>query len=298
MKPEKNKIFRTITLYLSLAFFMLFLLGPFLWSVKSSFQTNRELIRAIPTLIPHEAWWINYQELFTGGVIRSPESVSAYGIVPLFVRWLPIAMVNTFVVAGVVTALALVLGSLAGYSISRMGFRGGNQLLTFYLATRSIPSIAIIVPIFLLMKSFRLLDTLQGLIIVDTVIVLPFAVWILAEYFRTIPMDLDEAAKLDGCSRLGILFRIIYPASMPGLVATGIFSVMMVWNMFLAALILASSTDSIQVTNIAAMFVNEIHVEYGLLNTAAVIIAIPPIILALIFQRYIMKGLVAGSVKR
>ena len=297
IKMKTGKRIKKIVLYIALLIIMIYITFPFLWTLKSSFQTNRELIVATPNLIPHDPWWINYVELITGGAIRSPESISAYTTVPLFTRWLPRAMVNTMIVAGGVTAIALLVGSLAAYSIARLNFRGGDSLLVMYLATRMIPGIAIIIPIFLVTRQIGLVDTLLGLIIVDTAIVLPYAVWILKEYFETLPRDLEDAARIDGCSRIGVLVRIIWPLSAPGLVATGIFVFMMVWNMFLAALILTHTVNAIQITNIAAMFVSELHVEYGLLNTAAILLSLPPVILAFIFQKYIIQGLMSGAVK-
>ena len=193
--------------------------------------------------------------------------------------------------------ITLIVGSLAAYSFSRIGFRGSSQLYITYLATRTLPGITYIIPLFILAKMLGLVDTLTGQIIITAAISLPFDIMILNEYFKTIPQDLLDAAKIDGLSMIGILLRIIWPLAKPGLAATAAWSFMSSWNMFLVQIIIAMTEKSMQAPVIAGMFVTDIDIDYGMLNTCGILSALPPLIIAFIFQKYIISGIIAGAVK-
>jgi len=167
----------------------------------------------------------------------------------------------------------------------------------FILGTRLIPAIALAVPFFLMVKAVGMNDRLETLVIINLSLILPYVIWLLQAYYRSIPMELEDAARIDGCSRLGTLFRIILPLSLPGMVSTGILAFLLSWGDFFFALILTQSQSSFTSTVVASMFATDVDVKYVSIIAAGVLSVIPPVSFALIFQRYIMSGLLSGANK-
>jgi multiple sugar transport system permease protein len=166
-----------------------------------------------------------------------------------------------------------------------------------YLASRMVPGIAIIIPFFLVVRALGLLDTHLALILSYTTFTLPFTIWILKDYFRSIPRDLEDAARVDRCNWISMMWRVFLPISAPGLVAAAVFAFMFAWNEFLFALFLTSSINSKTAPIVVANFATDIQVLFTFMAAAGVLSVIPPLVLALVFQRMIVQGLAAGSVK-
>jgi len=155
----------------------------------------------------------------------------------------------------------------------------------------------ILVPVYTIIRDLKLMDTLQGLIIIYSALIMPFAVWIMRGYFLTIPRDLEDAARIDGCTRIGALIRVVIPLSAPGLVATSLFCFLLSWEEFLFALIFTSSPAAKTIPVAIAEFTGRHAIDYGMMATGGVIAAIPPVLIALLFQRYLVSGLTSGAVK-
>jgi multiple sugar transport system permease protein len=281
---------RAIAIYALAIFFALYLLAPFAWIVLTSFMTEADALSVPPQWIPVNPTLDNYAGFFNPTVRQRLQGARA-------VEETPIGLLNSMIVAFSTALLNLVLATLAAYSFARIRFRGSQVLLMLYLVSRMVPGVVIIIPFFLILRMLGLLDSYLGLILSYTTFTLPFTIWILKDYFRTIPRDLEDAARVDRCSWLQMMWRVFLPISAPGLVAAGVFAFMTAWNEFLFALFLTSTIKSKTIPLIVANFANDLNVQFTFMAAAGVLSVIPPLVLALIFQRLIVQGLAAGSVK-
>lgn len=208
-------------------------------------------------------------------------------------------LLTSAIVAVVSTICAILLGTLAAYALA--GFRLPHKLNTrvalWILSTRMFPPIVTAVPLFLLMSDLRLLDTTLSLIIVYTAFNLPFVVWMMRGFFKEIPRELEEAARVDGDSRLGALWRVILPLAAPGLAATAVFCLIISWNEFLFALTLTQTDNAMTLPVGIAGRVTQYEIEWGVMSAAGVVAMIPILIFALAVQRYLVRGLSLGAVK-
>lgn len=274
-----------VLIYTLVVLIFLFTIVPFCWLIISSISIKTELLSVPPHWIPKNPTLRSYKEILLGGT-RTTRAA----------RYFKQAVGNSIIVAGSATVLCLVIGSIASYSFTRLRFRGRHSLLLMILATQMIPAVAIIIPIYVVMMTLRLLDTHLGLFITYSSFVLPLMIWIMMGYFQTIPIDIEDAARIDGCSRLGTLVRIVLPLAAPGLAATGIFAFIVAWNEFFLALILteaAAKTLPVLVSEFSTKF----GADYVMMSTGGVLASLPPVILALTFQKYIIKGLTGGAIK-
>ncbi len=272
-------------LYLTVIGIVIWTVGPYLWLIISSLSFKIDLLTVPLSWIPSRLTLENYYSLF---FLRGSESVNAR----LFLQ----SLGNSIVISLTTTFICLILGVLAAYAIARLHFKGSNLMVLVMMATQLVPPIVLVVPMYVIMRRMDLLDKHIGLIIVDISIVLPLVIWLMRGYFASIPSELEDAARIDGCTYLGALFRVILPLSGPGLVSVMIFAFIAAWNEYLYAFIF---------TNIAAKtlpvligeFSTKLGLEYLRIAAAGVLASLPPVLLALIFQRFIIRGLTAGSIK-
>jgi len=165
------------------------------------------------------------------------------------------------------------------------------------LSTQFLPIVVLIIPLYMIMRWFGLLNTRLALIIADCSFILPLIIWLMRGYFESVPKDIEDMARIDGCSRFGAIFRIVLPLSTPGLAASGIFAFIIAWNEFFTALILSSTLKSKTVSVLISEYSSKVGVDFVAMAAAGVIASLPPVILAIIFQKYIVQGLIAGAVK-
>src|SRR5215211_3737916 len=170
-------------------------------------------------------------------------------------------------------------------------------ILLLFLSTYMLPPIAILISLYLTLVQLRLLDSKLGLVLVYCSFITPFVLWIMSGYFRSIPRDLEDAARIDGCSRMGALFRVVLPLARPGLLATALFGFLLAWDEFLYALIFTSSLNSKTIPVAIAEFTGRHAVDFGLIAAGGVLAALPPLLLTMFFQRYLLDGLSSGAVK-
>jgi multiple sugar transport system permease protein len=201
------------------------------------------------------------------------------------------------VIASTVTIVSLIAGTLAAYAFARLRFPGRGWLILAFMATYMLPPIALILPLYQIMNLLHLRDTPLALIIVYSSFVTPFVIWIMRGYIATISSDLDDAARIDGCSRLGALWRVIVPVALPGLLSTALLAFLLAWDEFLYALILTQTNAAKTLPVAINDFIGRFGVDFGLLATGGVIAALPPVLIAFVFQRYIVAGLTTGGVK-
>jgi multiple sugar transport system permease protein len=206
-------------------------------------------------------------------------------------------MLNTLIVASATTFFAITFGSLAAYAITRFRFPGTNAIPLFFLVMRMVPRIVIVLPYFVIMRQLGLLDSLTGLVLSYTSFALPFALWMMIGFFQDIPVDMEEAAMIDGCDRLAVLLRVTLPLAAPGLAATSVFAFLLGWNEFLFSLILTSSESSRTLPVVVSGFVTDRGIMWGEMSAAGTLIALPVIAFALMVQKYIVRGLTMGAVK-
>ncbi len=208
-------------------------------------------------------------------------------------------LITSAMVAGLSTVCAVVIGTLAAYGLSRFRLRAGldRRLSIWILSTRMFPPIVSAVPLFLMMRDLRLLNTVAALVIVYTAFNLPFVVWMMRGFFQELPRELEEAAMIDGDSRLGALVRVILPLVTPGLAATAVFCLIMSWNEFLLALVLTQTDAAMTLPVGIAGRVTQYEIKWGVMSAAGVVAMLPILVFALAVQRYLVRGLSLGSVK-
>ncbi len=266
--------------------------GPFLWLVVMSLSPSVDLVRTPPTLIPESLTTESYRfVLFPGGVEGGQSSVQATRV--------PISIFNSLVVATGVTLVNLVLGSLAGYAYARHGrSRIMSGTLWTLMLTRMTPSLALILPFFIVFRTLDLIDTRTALVIAYCSLILPLSTWIMKGYFEGLPPNLEKAALVDGCTRMQAIRKIIMPVARPGLVAAGIFCFLVSWNEFIFALILTGTPKAQTIPVIIAGFLVQLRFyDYGPMFAASVLAVVPPVVIALAFQRYLVRGMLSGSLK-
>ncbi len=263
-----------------------FIYLPIAWLVTSSFSTRADLLAVPARWIPSHVNFSNYADILFPGATASEVS-----------RTFATTLLNSLKVASAVTVVCLIAGSMAAYALVRISFRFNRGLLVSILGVRMIPEISLVIPLYILAARFQLTNTPTVLIITYLSFALPFAIWLLAAFFQSIPVEVEEAARLDGCSRLGILFQIVMPMAAPGLVSTTLFVFLMAWDEFFYALIFTSNLAAKTVPVAIAEFTGRYVVDITGMMAGGVLAAIPPVLLALAFQRYIVSGLTAGAVK-
>jgi multiple sugar transport system permease protein len=268
----------------------LYVLVPFGWLVLTSFMRESDVL-----VVPLRVTWAglslhNYMSFIDPtGITAVVGSRAAENTLP--------SILNSLIAATATALLNLVLGTLAGYSFARLRFPGRVPLLLMYLGSRMVPGIALIVPMYLTVKTLHLLDSLGALAVTYLTFTLPFTIWLMKGYFQAIPRELEEAALVDGCTWPQMMWKILLPASAPGLAAAAIFAFMTAWNDYLFAAILTSSMASKTVPVVVAGFATDVTTERTLMATGGVLAVIPPLLLALLCQRLIVRGLTAGAVK-
>jgi multiple sugar transport system permease protein len=265
-----------LVLYLTLAVVTLTWMLPYLWMVMTSFRDPSEPFSA--GIIPKRLVLSNYEAaLARSGLIRSFR--------------------NSFFVASGASFLALGLAIFAGYGFSRFKFAGHSALLVFLLIIKTLPGVLIAIALFIIAGKLGMFNSLWTLVIVNAMLNLPFAIWNMRTVYDALSPDLDEAAMIDGCSRVQAIFRVLLPVSLPGLVATFAFLFILSWNEYLFALTFIASPEKTLVPPAIASYIGQFAADYTGLITASVMASVPLGILFLVIQRYIVVGLSLGAVK-
>ncbi|GHO82103.1 carbohydrate ABC transporter permease [Dictyobacter formicarum] len=266
--------------YVAVVIIVFISLAPLYWTFATSVKNGIEINQSPPTIFPHQFDFNNYVQVLTNSTFFLP------------------TLRNSTIIATITTLLALVFGILCAYALGRMKFRGKPFVLATVLSVQMFPFIALIGPLFVLFTGpLYLYNTYWALIIADLVLNIPLVVWFLTSFFRDLPPDLEEAARIDGASRLKALWYVIMPLTAPGIFSSAILSFIAVWNDFLFGLNLTSDESAQPVTVGITRFNSEHVVAYGQLAAAAIIVTIPLVIIVLFLQRRIVSGLTAGAVK-
>ena len=251
---------------------------PFLWMFSTSLKPLAEVTQYPPQWTTANTSLQAYFDMFS---------------------FLPFATytLNSLVVALCATALTLMVGSLAAFAFARFRFRGMELLLAVFLLSQMLPGASVIIPLFQLLRVIGLYDSLVGLTLIHTAILLPFVVWLLYGFFKTIPKEIEDAALIDGCTRMGALWRVILPLILPGLGATALFAFLGSWNEFFFALLLTSSDSARTIPVGIGLFVGEYQDVWNQMAAAATLFSLPPLLLFLLMRKTFVKGLAAGAIK-
>ncbi|MCC6629609.1 MAG: carbohydrate ABC transporter permease [Chloroflexi bacterium] len=281
-----------IAIYTVAILFSLFIVLPFSWIILTSFMYEVDAIVTPPMWIPERLTLDNYLAFFRPELLRNNQLAGGGAA-----QMAPRALLNSTIVAVSVALINIVVGSLAAYPIARFRFPGSAALVVFYLGSRMVPPIAIMIALYALVRQLGLLDTVWALILTYATFTVPYSVWILQSYFRTIPRDLEDAARVDRCNWFSMMVRVFLPVASPGLVACAMFAFLASWGEFLYALVLTTTINSKTMPMIVAQFTTDVDTSPVVLSAGGVLAVLPPLILALIFQRLIVSGIAAGSVK-
>ena len=254
------------------------MLFPIYWMVNTAFKPGRDILTLEPKWFPAPFTLDN----FTNAIAR-----------PYFLD----DVRNSLVIVGVMLALALVVAFLAAVGTARFGFRGRTAFLVMIIGVQMVPLNALIIPLYMLLDSAGQVDALPGVIAIYLAVVLPFMIWTLRGFVANIPVELEESAMIDGCTRVGAFFRITFPLVGPGLVATAIFGFIQAWNEYIIAYVLLSSPGNQTLTVWLASFTTNHGPEWGPLMAAATLTGLPVVAFFLILQRFLAGGLTAGAVK-
>ncbi len=261
-----------------IAVFVAIIVFPFYWMVNTALKMPGDVTKIPPDFFPNPIGFGYFVAAFTR------YRLSHY-------------VKNSIIVAGLTTALSIFTGGLAGYALARIDIKGKKLLLLSILAVSMFPSISVLGPLFLILRGLGLMNTRTGLVLPYVSFMLPITVWVLTSFFREIPLSLEEAALIDGCTPVQALVRVIAPLSVPGIFTMSILNFVSAWNEFLIAFTLTRSADAQTVPIGIILIQGEHEFPWGEMSAASVTVTVPLIILVLILQKRVIQGLTAGAVK-
>jgi arabinogalactan oligomer/maltooligosaccharide transport system permease protein len=275
---KRDKWWIRAGIYAILFVFLVISVYPVIRVFSISMRPGDRLLSTSLAIVPPDATWDSYVELFT----RRP-----------FLRW----MMNSFIVSVAVTILGVSLASTAGYVISRYRFIGRKTAMLGILTTQMFPATMLLLPMYIILSYLKLINSYLGLMVVYVSTALPFCIWTMKGYYDTIPRSLEEAATIDGCNRFTAFYRVVLPLAAPALVITGLFSFMSSWSEYLVAAQILQDPEMYTLPLGLKQFQQNMSTEWGLYAAGALVVAIPIIILFMIANRWLVSGLTLGSVK-
>lgn len=277
------KILKKILYILALFLFLIFYIGPFIWTFIISITPDSMVLEKSLSFLPEEISFKNYKILF--------DTASSQGSLLL-------SGIRNSIYASIVTViLCIPIALLSAYVLTRFKFMGKEFVKNSLLITMAIPVMATIIPIYKMFMQLKLLNNVYTLSLVYVTSYLPVIVWLISNYFASVPKDLDEAAKVDGCSKMGTFMRVILPLSYPILASAVLIIFLSTWSQFQIPLILASNSNTKPIAIVTSEFITKDTVDYGMTAAAGILALIPPAILALIFKRFLVSGMMKGAVK-
>jgi trehalose/maltose transport system permease protein len=277
-ETDTKTVVLRVLFYLLVVVIIVFNLFPFVWALLSSFRPSSELFST--KLLPTQLTLAHYQAVF-----KDARFVAG--------------LINSIIVAGCTVLIALGLGSLCAYALGRLPFRFKGPVLYLVLTMTMFPTIAVLSGLFVMLKTLSLFNTRQGLIVTYLIFTMPFTIWVMTQYFRSLPRELEEAAYVDGASPLKVFWDILLPLTVPGLVSTGLLAFIAAWNEFLFALTFTVTDTMKTVPVVISQFSGSSSFEqpWGSIMAGSMVVTIPLVILVMVFQYRIVEGLTSGAVK-
>lgn len=278
MVSKKNPQKKALT-YLAIALLLLLFIFPIYWMVISSLKDNSVLMRTPPQLYPTFSTFRNYLSVITN---------------TKYLNYIK----NSLIVAALTVVVDLALAIFAGYSLSRFRYPGRKAIMTLTLSAQVFPTVVIIISLYAFFSKLNLMNTYAGLTLADVAMSLPLSVWMLKSFADTVPQSLDEAARIDGCSRFMTMIRIVMPLMKPGMLAVGIYAFLQSWDDYMIGLIVMTKTAMKTLpVGIAETFLGEFGFDYAGMMTISVVASLPVVLLFLFFNKYMVAGLTGGAVK-
>jgi len=269
---EKSLIYSVIAVYLFIT------VAPLVWVLSTSFKPNQEAISFPPKFLPDHPTLENYFFVLTDSK-------------------LVLSLINSLIVSVGSTALSVTVSALGGYAFARYDFKGKNLLMSTILALFMIPVVINIIPLYIMLANVGLLNSLIALVLTFQILIIPLNIFLLKNYFESLPKELEEAALIDGCSKLGALIRITIPMSLPGFIIAAILSFRFSWNEFVLPVVIANKPDSMIFQVALYQFISLYRIDWGYLTAGINIAIIPVVVLMLIFQKKMIRGLTLGAVR-
>lgn len=284
-----RRVGRRIATYLGALAVLAWVALPLYWMVVSSIEPPSDLLQSPTQIIPHHVTFGYYEGIFHNVPGIDPGTGQQLEI--------PRALLNSIIIGVSVLVINIAFGTPASYALSRFRFKTRKTLLNALLASRLVPSLVLLIPFYLLFHRIGLINTVWGVVIAHVSITLPFTIWILRGSFDNIPVQVEQAARVDGCGRVGALWRVAIPLVAPGIVVAALFAFMTSWNEFALALVLAGTSSGMPVQPVLAGLNSFQGINYEFLFAGSVLAAIPPVLIALALQRRLVGGLTEGAVK-
>jgi len=278
MQLKFKKYLKKTAIYVIFIVISIIILLPILWIISTSLKTQMETFKIPIKFLPNSFNITSYVEMWE----HRP-----------YLRYL----LNSFIISITSTSLALAVSSLTAYGLSRYKFRASNIYLMLILVAQMVPTIVLVIPYFKIMSFLNLYDTIIGLVITYMAFIIPFTVWILKGYFDSIPIEIDEAASIDGCSSFKIFWIVILPIAVPGIIAAGIFAFVLAWNEFNLAYILISSNENLPIGVGIAYLFGEYSVAWNELMAAGIVASLVPTVIFFIASKQLVSGLTSGALK-
>ena len=276
---------------LGVAMLLLWSLGPIYWSLVTSFMRPADLAAQPPHAFPPTITFQHYANLLGGA--STYQGTATQSVWPQFSR----ALINSAVTSVLATIATVVLASLGGYAFVRLRFPGRDVIFVLVVATLAIPAYTVMIPLYRLMIAVRLVDTYLGVTLIYVSAFLPLALWLMRSVYQAMPPAVEEAAWLDGAGRMRTLLLIVLPLAAPGLMASAILTFLSAWGQFLVPLVFSPTLATKPLTVLIPEFVSKNYVDYGLMNAAGMLAIVPPVLVVLFLNRYLVHGLMAGSGK-
>jgi multiple sugar transport system permease protein len=296
MDYQKQSVASRILFWVALGLVFFFFMFPLYWITVSSIKTRAEIISRTPTYIPFlqfEPTLDNYSDVLIGGSIASETGVRASADLSEFRD----RLVNSIIIAGISTLTAVLLGTLTAYAVSRFRIPAENDLMFFILSTRMLPPVVVLIPIFIFFSRLSLNNSYFGLIILYTIFNLPFVVWMMKGFFDEIPVEYEEAAMIDGYSRIEAIWKVVLPEAVPAMLATAVFSVIVAWNEFVMSNLLNRDyADTVPPWLNSIIGVGA--VEWGRLAAASVVYVVPIVIFTFLVRNHLLRGVTFGAGRR
>lgn len=265
-------------IYALIAILLFVTIAPLVWVFSTSFKRNEESISFPPKFLPENVTFDNYKFVLTDpGLVRS--------------------LINSFVVSIGSTILSVTVSALGGYAFARFEFKAKNLIMSVILGLFMIPVIINIIPLYTMLSAAGMLNSSLALILTFQILIIPLNILLLKNYFETIPKDLEESALIDGCSRLGVLMRITMPLSMPGFAIAAVLAFRFSWNEFILPIVLANRPDSMVFQVALYQFISIYRIEWGYLTAGITLAIIPVLVLMLVFQKQMIRGLTLGAIR-
>jgi len=273
---QSNRLLVNAMIYALLALAIIVMCFPLAWMLSVSFRPNLEVTKIPPDWFPQVFTLEGYRKFFASS------------------RYLTV-LFNSFFVSIVVTILSLILGALAAYALARFRFIGQRSVLMFLIITQMFPLVLLCIPYFRVFIALGLYDTLTALVIVYLTFTLPFCILMLRSYFQNIPRDMEDAAMVDGCTRLGAIFRILFPLSYPAFIGAGIYTFLLAWNEFLFAAVLIESWENRVLTIAIYSLMAEFVTDWNTMMAFSVLASLPLVVGFIFLQRYMVQGMTGGA---